>query len=45
MWTIQEAQGALEKGKKNTLVLPVEKVHNLLVKVSIIVFFQLSLIC
>lgn len=32
VWTIREAQGALEKGKKNTLVLPVEKVHNLLVK-------------
>ncbi|CAI9720907.1 son of sevenless homolog 1-like [Octopus vulgaris] len=32
VWTIREAQGALEKGKKNTLVLPVEKVHNLLIK-------------
>ena len=35
-WAIQEARGVLEKGKKKSVVLPVEKVHNLLVKVSIV---------
>lgn len=33
-WAINEAQGALEKGKKKApLVLPVDKVHNFLQKV------------
>ena len=32
-WAIQEARSMLEKGKKKSVVLPVEKVHNLLVKV------------
>ena len=34
-WAIQEARCVLEKGKKRSVVLPVEKVHNLLVKVGI----------
>ncbi|XP_043192883.1 son of sevenless homolog 2-like isoform X2 [Amphibalanus amphitrite] len=31
-WAIKEARGVLEKGKKKSVELPVEKVHNLLVK-------------
>ena len=34
-WAIQDARSVLEKGKKRSVVLPVEKVHNLLVKVGI----------
>ena len=36
-WAIREARSVLElKGKKKSVVLPVEKVHNLLVKVQMI---------
>lgn len=36
-WAIKDAQNALEKGKKKaTLVLPVDKIHPILVRVCIL---------
>lgn len=37
-WAIKEAQSAIKKGiRNNPLVLPVEKIHGLLVRVNILI--------
>lgn len=38
-WAIKEAQNAIKKGNRNSpLVLPVDKIHQLLVRVHILLF-------
>ena len=43
-WCIEEGQQAVGKGKKkNPLVLPVERIHPLLQKVSVAILFRVAL--
>ena len=44
-WAIKEAQSATKKGSRNNpLVLPVDKIHGLLVRVNILINYTLYII-